>query len=135
MNDWITIPWRLFVVVSFLALRGYSAEPGLFEQENDIGQVSHAGSATYERGARSLVVAGGGENMWFTNDAFHFVWTRVSGDFSLQTGIEWLGTDGNPHRKACLIARQSLAADSPYVDVAVHGNGLISLQYREVKSG
>ena len=73
--------------------------------------------------------------MWFTNDAFHFVWTRVSGDFALRAAIEWLGAGGNPHKKACLVARQSLAPDAPYVDVAVHGDGLISLQYRELPAG
>ena len=57
MNDWIKILGRILVVLGFLALRAYPAESRLFEQENDIGQVSHAGSATYERGARSLVVA------------------------------------------------------------------------------
>ena len=29
--------------------------------------------------------------------------------------------------------RQSLEADSPYVDAVVHGDGLTSLQYRKVQ--
>src|SRR5262249_40931751 len=78
---------------------------------------------------------GGGENMWFTNDVFHFVWKQVSGDFALQAAIEFQGTTGNAHRKACLMVRQSLAADSPYIDVAVHGDGLTSLQFRESPGG
>ena len=73
--------------------------------------------------------------MWFTNDALHFAWARVSGDFDLSAAIEWLGSGGNAHRKACLIARQNLDPDSPYVDVAVHGDGLISLQYRDRPGG
>lgn len=73
--------------------------------------------------------------MWFTNDAFHFVYRRVSGDFSLAAAIEWLGAGGNDHRKACLVARQGLEADAPYVDVAIHGNGLTSLQFREAQGG
>jgi len=39
----------------------------------------------------------------------------------------------DPHRKACLMIRQSLDADSAYVDVAVHGDGLTSLQFREAR--
>ena len=31
--------------------------------------------------------------------------------------------NGDPHRKACLLIRQSLSPDSAYVDVAVHGSG------------
>jgi hypothetical protein len=83
----------------------------------------------------AYVVSGGGENMWFTNDAFHFVWKRVSGDFDLQAAIQWRDSGGNAHRKACLMIRQSLDADSPYVDVAVHGDGLTSLQFRDVPGG
>src|SRR5262249_53102647 len=37
------------------------------------------------------------------------------------------------HRKACLMIRQGLDADAAYVDVAVHGDGLTSLQFREAK--
>jgi dipeptidyl aminopeptidase/acylaminoacyl peptidase len=71
--------------------------------------------------------------MWFTNDAFHFVWKEVSGDMTLAADIAFLGTGGNAHRKACLIIRQSLDADSAYADAALHGDGLTSLQYREDK--
>src|SRR6266550_2665611 len=113
----------------------YSEDLGLFDNQIDVGKATHAGSASFDPSSRSYSIAGGGENMWFTNDAFHFVWTRVSGDFALQAAIEWLGAGGNPHKKACLIARQSLAPDAPYVDVAVHGDGLVSLQYRESPSG
>ncbi len=106
----------------------------MFEDQNDVGPTSKAGSAVIENDG-SYLVAGGGENMWFTNDAFHFVWTRVSGDFALQASIEWLGAGGQAHRKACLVVRQDLGPAAVYVDVAVHGDGLISLQYREAAGG
>jgi len=117
------------------SISAYSEDLGLFDNQIDVGKATHAGSASFDPSSRSYSIAGGGENMWFTNDAFHFVWTRVSGDFALQAAIEWLGAGGNPHKKACLIARQSLAPDAPYVDVAVHGDGLVSLQYRELPAG
>ncbi len=31
------------------------------------------------------------------------------------------------------MVRQSLDADSPYADIALHGSGLTSLQYRDSK--
>jgi TolB protein len=108
---------------------------GVFEKAADIGKTTKAGSATVDPSANSYVVSGGGENMWFTNDAFHFVWKRVSGDFALEAAMAFVGTGGNAHRKACLLVRQSLAPDSPYVDVAVHGDGLTSLQFRESPGG
>ena len=111
------------------------AELGLFESQVDVGAVGKNGSATFDSTSDTYRVTGGGENMWFTNDAFHFAWKRVSGDFSLQTAVEFIGTGGNAHRKACLMVRQNLDPDSAYVDVAVHGEGLTSLQFRETRGG
>jgi tricorn protease-like protein len=71
--------------------------------------------------------------MWFTNDAFHFVWKKVSGDVKLAADAEILGQTGDPHRKAVLLVRQSLDADAAYADAALHGDGLTSLQYREAQ--
>ncbi len=112
-----------------------AADLGPFEAQADIGKTSKAGSAGFSPANNSFLVGGGGENMWFTNDAFHFVWKRSSGDFSLEAAIEWLGAGGNAHRKACLLVRQNLSPGSAYVDVAVHGDGLTSLQFRETQDG
>src|SRR6266536_6411221 len=114
---------------------GETSERGLFSDEADVGNVRQPGSVEYDPARGSYRIAGGGENMWFTNDAFYFVWKRMSGDLTLAANVLWIGTNGNPHRKACLAIRQTLDADSPYADVAVHGDGLTSLQYRETKSG
>src|SRR5207249_4010077 len=108
---------------------------GLFEKHGDIGAVRKPGSVEYDAARKSYLIAGGGENMWATNDAFHFIWKQMSGDVSLAADISWVGTGGNPHRKACLLIRQSLDPDSPYADAALHGDGLTSLQYREVRGG
>ena len=80
-------------------------------------------------------VTGGGENMWFGTDAFHFVYKPLAGDFDLSAEISWPEAGGNAHRKACLMIRQSLAPDSPYVDAVVHGDGLTSLQFRDTARG
>src|SRR5258706_8000892 len=112
-----------------------AAQIGVFENTSDIGQPARPGSVIFNAADNSYLVAGGGANMWFTNDSFRFVWKKVSGDFALRSAIEFTGTQGNPHRKACLVVRQSLEPDSAYVDVAVHGDGLTSLQYREAAGG
>jgi TolB protein len=118
---------------------GFLASPdsslGIFEKNGDIGDVRKPGSVEYDAARRSYTVAGGGENMWSTTDAFHFVWKRMSGDVSLAADVSLIGTGGNAHRKACLIIRQSLDHDSAYADAALHGDGLTSLQYRDVKGG
>src|SRR5664279_3385398 len=47
---------------------------GLFEGHSDVGQCSKAGSVVFDPATDSYLVSGGGANMWFTNDACHFVW-------------------------------------------------------------
>ncbi len=108
---------------------------GLFEDARDIGTVKHPGSVEYDAAKKTYTVAGGGENMWATTDAFHYVYRRISGDVSFAADINFVGTGGNAHRKGVLILRQNFDADSPYADAALHGDGLTSLQYREVKGG
>ncbi len=110
---------------------GQAGGLGIFSEQGDIGDVAKAGSVNFDAATGEYRIAGGGENMWNTNDAFHFVWNKMSGDFALTADVRWIGTNGSPHRKACLLIRESLAPESPYVDVAVHGSGLTSLQYRE----
>jgi TolB protein len=59
----------------------------------------------------------------------------MSGDFALKAALAFPTAGGNAHRKACLMIRQNLRPDSAYVDVAIHGDGLTSLQYRETDGG
>lgn len=108
---------------------------GTFDGNVDVGTVSHPGTVSHDGARGRFLVRGGGANMWFDTDAFHFVWKRASGDVSLTSDVEWVETGGNPHRKAGLIIRQGLDPGSPYADAVVHGDGLTSLQYREEQGG
>jgi hypothetical protein len=129
---------RLLPQVSFLAVLsaasafgGGNQSSGLFEGSSDVGSVLHAGSVAFDPVNASYLLAGGGDNMWFTKDSFQFVWRQVSGDVSIAADVRWISAGGNPHRKAGLVIRQSLDPDSAYVDAVVHGDGLASLQFRE----
>src|SRR5262245_13435600 len=111
------------------------AKLGIFERHGDVGAVQSPGSVTWDERAKTYAITGSGENMWAAKDAFHFVWTTVAGDVSLAADITFRGKGKNPHRKACLLIRKGLDGDAPYVDAAVHGDGLTSLQFREAKGG
>ena len=111
-----------------------SASLGVFDGHGDVGVVQHAGSTTFDPVTQTYTVAGSGANMWLATDAYQFAWKQVAGgDLSLSADIAWLGAGKNAHRKACLMIRQSLDPDSAYVDVAVHGDGLTSLQFRDAQ--
>jgi TolB protein len=106
---------------------------GEFQDQADVGKIDRPGSAEYDAGRREYRVTGSGENVWGKADAFQFVWRKAAGDVALSAEIRFEGKGANAHRKGCLMVRQSLEADAPYADVAVHGDGLISLQYRPEK--
>src|ERR1700693_2862314 len=108
------------------------AAAGIFEGHSDVGTVLHAGSVDYDAAKKTYTI-GSGENMWFAADAFQFAWKKISGDVTLTADISFLTTTGNEHKKAALMLRQSLDADSVYADVALHASSLTSLQFRDEK--
>jgi dipeptidyl aminopeptidase/acylaminoacyl peptidase len=114
------------------ALRA-STTSGVFENHADVGIVLHPGALVFDSSHGTYTVSGSGVNMWSTADAFHFVWKQVTGDVALAADVSFVGNGGNEHRKAVLIVRQNLDADSVYADVALHGNSLTALQYRDEK--
>ena len=115
------------------AARLAASSARIFEGHGDIGSVLHPGSVDYDAANQTYTIAGSGENMWLGKDAFHFAWRKASGDVTLTADVAFLGAGAQQHRKAVLMVRQTLDADSAYADVALHGNGLLSLQYREEK--
>ncbi len=108
---------------------------GVFEQQADIGATALPGAATFDPATQAYRVTGGGANIWAEKDAFHFVWTRRSGDLYVAADIDWIGAGGDPHRKVGMMIRQNLTPGSPFADVMIHGNGAAALQYREVQDG
>src|SRR5713226_2594302 len=134
----IIAPWAIIGIVVILELfcgnlLWADSPVGLFETHADVGKPAHPGAVEYNAERKTYLLTGGGKNMWGTEDAFHFVWKRMSGDVSLTATIRWLGVGKEPHRKTCLVIRQSLDPDSAYIDAALHGDGLTSLQYREAR--
>lgn len=123
----------LAAIFAGLDTKALGAKLGLFEQHADVGETPVKGKATYESNGERYTVTGGGANMWLKTDAFHFVYKKISGDLALTADVQFVGEGVEQHRKAALMIRQSLDPDSAYADVAVHGDGLTSLQYRLAK--
>jgi TolB protein len=112
-----------------------AANLGPFEGHADIGKTGHAGSVEFNADRGVFTVSGGGDDMWGTADAFHFVYKEASGDVSLTADIRWIGEGGHKNRKACFLVRQSLEPGAAYVDAASHGDGHMALQWRTVADG
>jgi Tol biopolymer transport system component len=110
-------------------------KPGIFEADQDIGDVSSKGTLAYDAKAGTYTLTSSGANIWGEKDAFHYTWTRGSGDLHIAADFHWIGQGTDPHRKAGLMIRQNLTPGSPYADVMIHGDGLTSLQYRVQQDG
>ena len=111
-----------------LPLLALSQPLGVFSNQSTVGE--GGGSAGFEALKGVYSINGKGANIWGASDAFHYVWKQAQGDLTLSADTAFVGTGKNPHRKVVLMIRQSLEPGSAYADVAVHGDGMISLQYR-----
>jgi TolB protein len=103
---------------------------GIFQGSTDIG-ATQKGSTAYDPATDRYRITGGGADMWGTADAFRFSWMRLSGDASITADVHFDSSSPVPLEKGVLIFRESLDPASAYADVAIHGDGHITLQYRK----
>src|SRR5919205_3781155 len=81
---------------------------GVFEAHGDVGRARRPGFASYDPRRQSYLIAGSGQNMWNDRDDFHFVWTRMTGNFILSARARFVGSGGEAHRKLGWTVRPSL---------------------------
>ncbi|MEI9920307.1 MAG: biopolymer transporter TolR [Bacteroidota bacterium] len=123
---------KLILFAFFLCLHLTAiAQIGIFENHQDIGNPKTKGSIVYNKEDQTYTMTGGGANMWDTSDQFHFAWKKIKGDFMMRATVQFVGKGSADHRKIGIIARDQATPDSRYVDGAVHGDILTSLQYRD----
>jgi TolB protein len=125
------------LLLSWLSALAFAQGPklGIFDDFTDVGMGKHPGKVQMNSKRGIYRVSGSGDNIWASSDSFFFVWKKVSGDFALTANVVVAASKGNRHRKAVLMIRQSLDADSIYADIALHGVGLTSLQFRDERGG
>src|SRR5687768_15641607 len=114
---------------------GAQSRVGIFDAQTSVGPVRSSGSASYDPQRQSYLVAGSGQNMWNDRDDFHFVWKRMTGNFILSTRARFVGRGVDAHRKIGWTIRPSLETSSAHVTAALHGDGLVSLQFRRTTGG
>ena len=125
---------RRLVVACLLSasLSAKNGNVGIFANAGDVGGPKIKGAAAFDPSSGEYRITGSGANMWAKEDQFQYVWKEMTGNFTVTTTLRFLG-QGNEHRKAGIVVRQSLDADATYADVVVHGNGMPALQWRSRK--
>lgn len=108
---------------------------GIFYDHTDIGDVKHPGDVSYHHTDQEYLIEGSGENMWFGKDQFHYLWNSIQGDFILRARVKFVGDGVDPHRKVGWMARNNFHTDAEHVNAAIHGDGLVSLQFRKERGG
>lgn len=106
---------------------------GIFTHHADIGHPKIKGTATYNPTDQRYHLKGGGYNIWFNRDEFHYAYTKLKGNFILTANIQLLGTGKDPHRKTGWMVRAGEQEDAAHMTAAVHGDGLTVLQWRRLR--
>ena len=112
--------------------RSAAAGVGDFEAAADVGSPKIAGSAAFNPLSQTYALSAAGTNMWAQRGRVPFRLAEVKGDFILQARVA-SGKGVDPHRKVGWMVRARWTPIAPYVDGAVHGDGLTSLQFRRTK--
>jgi TolB protein len=124
-----TIRQLLLLCVLSAAGLPQSGKLGIFTNSGDVGGPAIKGSAEFNAANGEYRITGAGANMWAKQDQFQYVWREMTGNFAVTATLRFLG-QGNEHRKAGIMVRQSLDTDATYADVVIHGNGMPGLQWR-----
>jgi hypothetical protein len=126
---------RELLLVCVLAASAFaqSGTLSVFTNSDDVGAPPIKGSAEFDASSGQYRITGSGSDIWGKADQFHYVWRRMSGDFMVTATAKFL-TDGNDHRKASIMLRQSLDTDSPFLHLVIHGNGMPGVQFRGAKA-
>ena len=112
----------------------YGQSPmGVFENHADVGMPKKAGSAEYNAATQTYNLKGGGYNIWFNRDEFHYAYKKIAGDFIATANFELVGEGGAPHRKTGWMIRESTDAEAASANAVAHGDGLAVLQWRPLR--
>lgn len=125
----------ILLLLSFIFSLGAAQNPrtGIFQYNSDIGNPKKAGSAVYNPADQSYDIKGGGYNIWFERDEFHYLYNKIKGNFILTANFEFIGKGTNNHRKTGWMVRATTDDNSPHITATLHGDGLTVLQWRGEK--
>src|SRR5256886_15417710 len=127
--------WTLLLLAIATGAPAQEPSLGVFDGHGDVGRTRHPGSVAYDAVREVYTIAGAGANMWAAHDDFHFVWKQLQGNFILTARAQFTGAGVEPHRKLGWTVRSTRATNAPHVTAAVHGDGLVALQFRRTAGG
>ncbi|HAH25591.1 MAG TPA: biopolymer transporter TolR [Prolixibacteraceae bacterium] len=116
----------VFLTINLMA----QSQKSFFPETKNVGDPAISGKMVFNPESQVYEMTGSGINIWADKDQFFYAARKVSGDFILTSKVEIATKTGDAHRKMGLMIRQSMDPSSPYADIILHSDGLLSLQYR-----
>ncbi len=98
-------------------------------QCTDIGYPAPQGGQIYNSATDTWTLTGGGYDVFFQQDQFHYVWQPLQGDGTLIAHVA-TQTNTDAAAKAGVMLRASTSLDAPYYAAFVTPRHGISMQYR-----
>jgi TolB protein len=123
---------QLLLICLSTTLFAQAGKLGAFTSSGDVGGPTRKGSTSFDASRGEYRIVGAGANIWAKEDQFQYVWREMSGNIAVNASMQFLG-EGAAHRKAGIMLRQTLDADSPYIDIVIHGNGMPGVQWRNAR--
>ncbi|HEX5553676.1 MAG TPA: hypothetical protein VFX43_10555 [Chitinophagaceae bacterium] len=121
----------LLLISLFIVISSHAQDSlGIFPFSRDIGEPAMKGSAQYDNDTQVYTVKGGGYDVWYNRDEFHYLWKKMSDDFILTATFKLAGEGGNPQLKTGWMIRKETDPASAHISTAVHRSGLTVLQWR-----
>jgi TolB protein len=124
---------KLFFLLLFFFANATIAQVGIFKDHSDIGNPKTKGRVVYNESDQSYSIKGGGYNIWFGRDEFHYAFNRIKGDFIATANVKLIRKGVDPHRKIGWMVRASEQDDAAHMSAVVHGDGMTVLQWRRLR--
>jgi len=106
---------------------------GVFDTAVDVGNPKLKGSSVYNEATQEYSLKGAGYNIWFNRDEFHYLASRISGDFLVTANFDFPFPGKEAHRKLGWMVRESLQEDAAHITATIHGDGLTVAQWRVMR--
>ncbi len=100
----------------------------------DIGLPAARGYAAYDGNTGRFKVAGSGDDIWGTSDKFQYVYKQMTGDCSIVVRVSSL-LNTHVNAKAGVMIRETLAANSKFMDCVIYPADGIRFQQRSAAGG
>lgn len=128
---------KVFICLAFLfsMMEAISAQNmiGVFDTAVDVGNPKLKGGSSYDAVKQEYTLKGAGYNIWFNRDEFHYLATRIQGDFIVTADFEFPKAGVEGHRKFGWMVRQTLQEDAAHLTATMHGDGLTVTQWRVMR--